>query len=412
MAEFRNNAFELRRTMWSLVREDWPFFSEEERGIVRRFDLQKICRANHSNLISCNRASYIWHHRSRPSKLTLMTPTPPRNSTSPKPSMTQSFVPDQTNKQTDPSSRANKQIEKTLESARFSPYEVPKGRVAHVKQLLEDREVAQGVSSHEISTQRRASPNLKLAPGTSPIPKANHAMSTSPMIPIHETKLAAEENLSLFLRNEITGQESPINLVVHSAPENSINCKVAIEESPGRGDIALETAIAAAEEGVTQRVPSPETDPSLTTESHSSPAPLTQLQPNKSRDFLTEFTAIETEEQKLEYKELYSKGLAVYREQYQVIDSYNQLSEQLEKKLKAARAKEDLAKMGKVKEVVRRRFKEMQEDARCQAALANFQHLHEKLSHIRMLVERRVEEERVAGLKMSDQPMDTMPILA
>ena len=232
------------------------------------------------------------------------------------------------------------------------------------------------------------------------------------MIPIHETKLAAEENLSLFLRNEITGQESPINLVVHSAPENSINCKVAIEESPGRGDIALETAIAAAEEGVTQRVPSPETDPSLTTESHSSPAPLTQLQPNKSRDFLTEFTAIETEEQKLEYKELYSKGLAVYREQYQVIDSYNQLSEQLEKKLKAARAKEDLAKMGKVKEVVRRRFKEMQEDARCQAALANFQHLHEKLSHIRMLVERRVEEERVAGLKMSDQPMDTMPILA
>ena len=42
VAEFRNNAFELRRTMWTLVREEWPFFSEEERRIVRRWDLQNI----------------------------------------------------------------------------------------------------------------------------------------------------------------------------------------------------------------------------------------------------------------------------------------------------------------------------------------------------------------------------------
>ena len=99
--------------------------------------------------------------------------------------MTQTFAPDQTNKQKDnPSSRANKQeeLKHMSESVRFSPYEVPKGRVAHVKQLLEDREVAhQGVSSHEISTQR-ASPSLKLAHGTSPIPKSNHAVSTSPMM--------------------------------------------------------------------------------------------------------------------------------------------------------------------------------------------------------------------------------------
>ena len=114
----------------------------------------------------------------------------------------------------------------------------------------------------------------------------------------------------------------------------------------------------------------------------------------------------------MEYRELYSKGLAVYREQYQVIDSYNQMSEQLARKLRAARAKADQAKMEKVKENVRRRFKEMQEDARCQAALANFQHLHEKLGHIRMLVERRLEEERVAGLEVGERPADTMPIIA
>ena len=215
----------------------------------------------------------------------------------------------------------------------------------------------------------------------------------------------------MVLKNELI-QEGPINLVVRSNQDDLSNCKpVTIEESSDRGDLALATAIAAAEERIIQRVEtSPETESSLT--SVPSPAPLTQLQPNKSRDFLTEFTAIETEEQKGEYRDLYSKGLAVYREQYQVIDSYNQLSEQLAKKLKSARAKADQAKMEKVKEAVRRRFKEMQEDARCQAALANFQHLHEKLGHIRMLMERRLEEERVAGLEMIDQPGDTMPIFA
>lgn len=215
----------------------------------------------------------------------------------------------------------------------------------------------------------------------------------------------------MVLKNELI-HEGPINLVVRSNQDDLSNCKpVTIEESSDRGDLALATAIAAAEERIIQRVEtSPETESSLT--SVPSPAPLTQLQPNKSRDFLTEFTAIETEEQKGEYRDLYSKGLAVYREQYQVIDSYNQLSEQLAKKLKSARAKADQAKMEKVKEAVRRRFKEMQEDARCQAALANFQHLHEKLGHIRMLMERRLEEERVAGLEMIDQPGDTMPIFA
>ena len=215
----------------------------------------------------------------------------------------------------------------------------------------------------------------------------------------------------MVLKNELI-HEGPINLVVRSNQDDLSNCKpVTIEESSDRGDLALATAIAAAEERIIQRVEtSPETESSLT--SVPSLAPLTQLQPNKSRDFLTEFTAIETEEQKGEYRDLYSKGLAVYREQYQVIDSYNQLSEQLAKKLKSARAKADQAKMEKVKEAVRRRFKEMQEDARCQAALANFQHLHEKLGHIRMLMERRLEEERVAGLEMIDQPGDTMPIFA
>ena len=225
-------------------------------------------------------------------------------------------------------------------------------------------------------------------------------------MPLHEITKAAEENISTTLKNEIV-QDGPINLAVHSV------VSVVVERREKENVASVKEASV---EEVT--VTSPKTELNLNGSQSSvpltdiSPAPLTELQPNKSTDFLEEFTAIETEEQKMEYKELYSKGLAVYREQYQVIDSYNQMSEQLARKLRAARAKADQAKMEKVKENVRRRFKEMQEDARCQAALANFQHLHEKLGHIRMLVERRLEEERVAGLEVGERPADTMPIIA
>ena len=276
--------------------------------------------------------------------------------------------------------------------------------MAHVKQLLEDREVAQ-----KVPTSQKASSSPTIATGISTVPKTNHDISTSQTdaqstSPLHEITKAAEENISTTLKNEIV-QDGPINLAVHSVVSMVV-------ERREKENIAKEASV----EEVT--VTSPKTELNLTDSQSSvpltdiSPAPLTTLQPNKSTDFLEEFTAIETEEQKMEYKELYSKGLAVYREQYQVIDSYNQMSEQLARKLRAARAKADQAKMEKVKENVRRRFKEMQEDARCQAALANFQHLHEKLGHIRMLVERRLEEERVAGLEVGERPADTMPIIA
>ena len=275
-----------------------------------------------------------------------------------------------------------------------------------MKQLLEDREVAQ-----KVPTSQKASFSPTIATGISPVPKTNHDISTSQTVaqsasPLHEITKAAEENLSTTLKNEIV-QDSPINLAVHSVVS-------VVVERRDKENVALVKEASVEEVTVT----SPKTELNLNGSQSSvpladiSPAPLTQLQPNKSTDFLEEFTAIETEEQKMEYKELYSKGLAVYREQYQVIDSYNQMSEQLARKLRAARAKADQAKMEKVKENVRRRFKEMQEDARCQAALANFQHLHEKLGHIRMLVERRLEEERMAGLEVGERPADTMPIIA
>ena len=62
VAEFRNNAFELRRTMWREVREEWPFFSEEERSLVRRWG--QICRILYfeENLLD----TFIWRSRLLP----------------------------------------------------------------------------------------------------------------------------------------------------------------------------------------------------------------------------------------------------------------------------------------------------------------------------------------------------------
>ena len=316
-----------------------------------------------------------------------MTPTPPRNISSPK---------DPTNKLTDSQGGANKQPspssdkENPSESLRLSPYQVPKGRVAHVKQVLENRKSAQGTSS--------------------PDEKPGMQACTTPPI---EVKTYSDANTKLEPPPEI-----PLSQSVNSKQLGEVEAKpVDVSKSVAEAIPAVEKS---AQELVIPTVipPNDESNPSepisSTTSLNAFPtSPVTQLQPNKNKDFLAKFTAIETEEQKKEYKELYRKGLAMYREQYQVIDSYNVVSEQLAKKLKAAKAKEDLVKVEKVKEMVRKKYKEMQEDARCQEALSNFQHLHEKLSHLRMLVERRQEEEKLEMVKkINNQPGDTMPIFA
>ena len=320
-----------------------------------------------------------------------MTPTPPRTSSSPK---------DPTKKQTDSQGGANKQPspssdkENPSESLRLSPYQVPKGRVAHVKQVLENRKSAQGASQEFLESRKSQG-------ASSPDEKPGMQACTTPPI---EVKTHSDANTKL----EPT-PEKPLS--------QSVNSKQAREEEVKPVDVSKSVAEAKEEVIPTVIPPNDESNPSEPISSTTSlnvfpTSPVTQLQPNKNKDFLTKFTAIETEDQKNEYKELYRKGLAMYREQYQVIDSYNVVSEQLAKKLKAAKAKEDLVKVEKVKEMVRKKYKEMQEDARCQEALSNFQHLHEKLGHIRMLMERRLEEERVAGLETIEQPGDTMPIFA
>ena len=329
-----------------------------------------------------------------------MTPTPPRNNSSPK---------DPTNKQTYSQGGANKQPspssdkENPSESLRLSPYQVPKGRVAHVKQVLENRKSAQGASQDVLEhrkSQGASSPDEK--PGTQacttpPTAEKTHSDANTKLEP------TPEKPLSQSVNSKQLGE-------VEAKPEEvSKSVAEAIPAVEGSGKEEFRPTVIP---------PNDQSNPSepisSTTSLNAIPTSrVTQLQPNKNKDFLTKFTAIETEEQKKEYKELYRKGLAMYREQYQVIDSYNLVSEQLAKKLKAAKAKEDLVKVEKVKEMVRKKYKEMQEDVRCQEALSNFQHLHEKLSHLRMLVERRQEEEKVEMVKrINNQPGDTMPIFA
>ena len=315
-----------------------------------------------------------------------MTPTPPRNNSSPK---------DPTNKQTDSQGGANKQPspssdkENPSESLRLSPYQVPKGRVAHVKQVLENRKSAQGALSPDVK------PGMQVCT-TPPIEEKTHAEANSKLEPTPEKPLSQSVN-SKKAREEEVKPEDVSKSFAEAIP--------AVEGS------AKEEVIPIVNSPKKESGPSESSSP--TTKNAIPTSRVTQLQPNKNTDFLTKFTAIATEEQKKEYKELYRKGLAMYREQYQVIDSYNLVSEQLAKKLRTAKAKEDLVKVEKVKEMVKKKYKEMQEDVRCQEALSSFQHLHEKLSHLRMLVERRQEEEKLEMVKrINKQPGDTMPIFA
>merc|ERR1719282_2256017 len=42
VSEYRNNVYELRRSMWNEVAEDWPFYSEQDRAALRRRKPQNL----------------------------------------------------------------------------------------------------------------------------------------------------------------------------------------------------------------------------------------------------------------------------------------------------------------------------------------------------------------------------------
>lgn len=37
VATFKTNVYQLKREMWADVQEDWPFYSEQDRALLKRF---------------------------------------------------------------------------------------------------------------------------------------------------------------------------------------------------------------------------------------------------------------------------------------------------------------------------------------------------------------------------------------
>merc|ERR1719228_589725 len=110
--------------------------------------------------------------------------TPPRTSSSPKdPIIKQIESQGGANKQSSPSSDK----ENPSESLRLSPYQVPKGRVAHVKQVLENRKSAQGASSPD------EKPGMQ-ACTTPPIEVKTHSDANTKLEPTPEKPISLAVN--------------------------------------------------------------------------------------------------------------------------------------------------------------------------------------------------------------------------
>jgi len=326
VSECKSNSFDLKRTMWNDVSEDWPFYTEQDRAALRRRKPQNL--------------------------------TPPGSDTG---STSSGHSPSSTNPASPP------QITNPLK--RHGAYDHP---VDHGQPPKKKR-----VSSYKRSGWDCKSPGLT---GVSPrlgMVVVDRHQSVSPRLDLgydtvpddsipdwgqfHDGE--AHRSPSMRRSPEHLGQE----MGSHQLQQKT---RTVHETSPSLEESVPDSPVRTGEE-------SPE-------QSHAESPQMQQLCPNKNMDFLVAYTPIENAEQRVRYKLEFNTYYNKYRELHKVLDQVSKKFANLESKLKEAQKGSQEFKSVKARIVLE--YEKNKKDETYQEARSNFQYLHEKLAHIKKLV--------------------------
>lgn len=102
-------------------------------------------------------------------------------------------------------------------------------------------------------------------------------------------------------------------------------------------------------------------------------------------EFLKEYTKIESGEQRRQYKADFNKDYREYQTLHQMVERVSQHFEQLEKRLRQEKEGSDAYK--RIKDQIVQEYFANKKDAKLNESKKRFQYLHEKLSHIKKLVQ-------------------------
>jgi len=330
VSECKTNVFELKRTMWNDVCEDWPFYSELDKAALRRRKPQNL--------------------------------TPPGSDTGStssghSPSSTNPASPPQI---TNPLKRGGGFYDQPVEQGptpkktRVSSYKRPGGSNGWAKSPSLNTGVSPRLGM-VVDRHQSVSPRLDLEAPYGSVPDD----SAPDWGQFHDGEA----------QRSPTVKRSPEH---HSASSQQQHQKVREQH----------IASPSLEETVTNSSPahagaeSPE-------QSHTE-NPQMQLRPNKNMDFLVAYTPIDSVEQRVRYKSEFNQYYAKYRTLHKVLDQVSKKFANLENRLKEAQRGSQDFKAVKAKIVVE--YEKNKKDQTYQEARSNFQYLHEKLAHIKKLV--------------------------
>jgi len=335
VAECKNNVFELKRSMWNDVNEDWPFYTAEDKAALKRRKPQNL--------------------------------TPPGSDTG---STSSGHSPSSTNPASPPQIQCG--IKRFSDSGRFGEREempVPpsnkKVRVSSYKRPGDSSRTTKSpvglLNSHGISP--RALSHLSLDTGHDSRLELNnydrdpcHDDSAPDWAQFHDGEAVAQRSPQRFRSDDVDSRRpSPEPVTV---PETDEESSASHEE---------------------ERRASPEHE-----EEERPSLGLMQLTQNTNKDFLHEFSSIESAEQRVDYKAVYNQSYAKYLRLHQVLETVSKRAADLENQLK--NVTKGTPEFKKVKAQIKAAHLQTRSDPECQEAYSKFQYLHEKLAHIKKLV--------------------------
>jgi len=334
VSECKNNVFELKRTMWNDVCEDWAFYTELDKAALRRRKPQNL--------------------------------TPPGSDTG---STSSGHSPSSTNPASPP------QITNPLKRHGVYDQPVEQGPTPKKKRVSSYKRPG-GPNNWDCKSPglTDASPRLGMA-------VVDRHASVSPRLDLAYDSVPDDSipDWGQFHDGEAhrspTVRQSPEHHSGHSASSQPVLGKAREQHiaSPSLEESVSSSSPAHADAGAE----SPEQ------QSHTD-APQMQLCPNKNMDFLVAYTPIVSVEQRVRYKSEFNQYYAKYRTLHKVLDQVSKKFAHLESRLKEAqKGSQDFKN---VKGRIVAEYEKNKKNQTYQEARSNFQYLHEKLAHIKKLV--------------------------
>jgi len=314
IVSMKDNSYHLYKHIWNEVREDWPFFTEEERNMLKRRKPQNL------------------------------TPESDTGSTS------SGHSPSSTNPASPP------QITSSLKRHSYcDPTSEPNPKKKRVSTFKRD------IGPGRLSAFSR-SPNGEISP-----PGLGRSLGDSPPRSSHGG-WGDDLGYGSVAPGPVVGRSS--TNTQSPAPRCSPVQPTARNSSPHQTDTVK------IEQGATAEA-----------DNHENSQSQPQLQKpvdNNNKDFVTAYTTILSVEQRIKYKMEFNEHYNNYRKLHSILDRVSKRFAELEDKLKLH--PRDSPEFKRVQAQIVSEYAKNKQDADYQNARHQFQYLHEKLAHIKLLV--------------------------